>query len=330
MQGTPLSEVGYRPRVCVILAAGKGTRMYSTRPKVLHQLLGRPMIHYVVETAQGFCDRVVVVVGHQGQEVAGSLSHYSVEFVHQAEQLGTAHAVMCAAPILEGVQGGVLVLCGDTPLLNRDTLIRFSSLHCESGAVLSVLSCRVADPLGYGRILRNEGRFVGIVEEKDATEDQRQVSEVNTGVYIFDAAFLLGHIGMVGRDNAQGEYYLPDLVSLAVQEGLPVNAFCLAQEAEALGINDRYALSKAEQIMLNSIKQRWMLSGVTLEHAPSVYLESTVKLEQDVVIGPHSVLKGRTSVGRGARIGAFCYLNNAEIGPGRVVPPFSVLESAKF
>ncbi len=315
-----------RCSVCVVLAAGKGTRMRSRIPKVLHPILGAPMIHYVISTVQEVAEKTVVVVGHGAQEVERALDGFGVTTAVQEQQLGTAHAVSAAAESLAGARE-VLVVCGDTPMLRSSTLSSFVERHREAGAALSVLTCIMADPKGYGRIIRRGEDVLGIVEEQDASADQRQIREVNAGVYLFSGDFLLTHLPKVQADNAQGEYYLTDLVGMAVSEGYGVAAFCLAGGDEAIGINDRRALSDVEQMMLRDLRRQWMDRGVSFENAPTIYLEPSVVLGEDVVLGPNVVLKGRTEIGPGARIGAFSFLENQVIEEGTEVPPFTVKRS---
>jgi bifunctional UDP-N-acetylglucosamine pyrophosphorylase/glucosamine-1-phosphate N-acetyltransferase len=313
----------------VVLAAGKGTRMKSDIPKVMHRLLGRPLIGYVLRLLGDIgMHHNVVVTGHGGEmvrEYVGSLGGASVV---QEPQLGTAHAVLCARAALEGFRGSILILCGDTPLLHRETVVSFLEAHEASGRALSLLTAEISDPTGYGRILRGGaggGEIEGVVEHRDASAEQRLIREVNTGIYAADPDFLFEVLQDVGSDNSQGEYYLTDIIGLAVVRGTKVGATCNATEEEAWGINSRQDLSVAEGYMLDRIRSYWMESGVTLESKETVYIEPEVVLSRDVVIGPHVVLKGRTRVGQGATIGALSYIEGVEVPAGAVVPPLSRL-----
>jgi len=311
----------------VVLAAGKGTRMKSVTPKVMHRLLGRPILGYVLELlAHLGTVRNVAVTGHGGELVREYVRRFGVIDCTQEEQLGTAHAVLCARDALAGFEGPVLILCGDTPLVLEETLAAFLTDHQGSGRTLSLLTSEFGDPHGYGRVLRGgSGRVVGIVEERDATGPQRTIREVNTGIYAVEAAFLFDALAAVGCDNVQCEFYLTDIVAVAVARGASVGAVCGASEEEARGVNSRQDLSRAEDVLLGRLREDWMARGVTLELARSLYIEPEVELASDVVIEAHVVLKGGTRVASGARVGAFSYLDGAEVEAGMHVPPYSRL-----
>ena len=311
----------------VVLAAGKGTRMKSALPKVLHELLGQPLLGHVINLlGQINISRIIAVIGHGAENVSAYLSPFGIETVVQEEQLGTGHAVACAEAALKGFEGHVLIICGDTPLFLEQTLKLFVKQHLEMPNILSVLSARFVNPFGYGRIVRDaQGAFLGIVEEKDADQKTRQINEVNTGTYLVQASFLFSVLSGLDNDNAQQEYYLTDIVEPAVAQGKRTDAFCLASEEEALGVNSRAQLSQAETIMLGRIRQDLMDAGVTLQNASSVYVEPSVSIENDVLIEPGCVLKGKTHIASGTRIGAHSYLVNAEIKEGGHIPPFSCI-----
>jgi bifunctional UDP-N-acetylglucosamine pyrophosphorylase/glucosamine-1-phosphate N-acetyltransferase len=313
----------------VVLAAGKGTRMKSDIPKVMHRLLGRPLIGYVLGLLQGLgIRRNIVVTGHGGEMVREYVNSLGASAVVQEPQLGTAHAVLCSRPALVGFRGNILILCGDTPLLRRETVAAFLEAHEESGRALSLLTAEVSDSTGYGRILRcgaSGGEIEGVVEHRDASAEQRLIREVNTGIYAAEPGFLFEVLREVGSSNRQGEYYLTDIIGLAVSGGREVGAMCQASEEEAWGINSRRDLSIAEGYMLDRIRNYWMDSGVTFESCRTVYIEPEVVLSRDVVIGPHVALKGRTRIGQGATIGALSYIEGVEVSPGAVVPPLSRL-----
>lgn len=318
---------GNRPWVSIILAAGKGIRMKSEIPKVMHNLLGKPLIGHVLDLLRDLdIGSKVVVVGHGSDLVRDYLKEYDVNLVVQEHQLGTGHAVLCAKAALREFRGNVLIICGDTPLLKESTLASFMEDHASSGRILSLLTAHLKDPGGYGRVLRSvsEGAEIqGIVEEKDATDAQRLLTEINTGIYAVDSDFLFHALDAVGRDNVQGEYYLTDIVSIAVSEGVSAGAVSAAAEDEAWGVNSRMDLAKAETILLDRIRKNWMEFGVSFELYESVYIEPDVMLSRDVIIGPHVVLKGRTTVGEGAKLGAFSYLEGVQVPPGSIIPPFS-------
>ena len=246
----------------------------------------------------------------------------------QEQQLGTGHAASCAKAALGEFHGNVLIICGDTPLLKENTLASFMEDHAASGRILSLLTAHLKDPTGYGRVLRSvseDAQIQGIVEEKDATEAQRRLTEINTGTYAVDSGFLFHALDAVGCDNVQGEYYLTDIVSIAVSEGVSAGAVSAAAEDEARGINSRTELARAETILLDRIRKNWMEFGVSFELYKSIYIEPDVMLSRDVTIGPHVVLKGRTTVGEGAKLGAFSYLEGVQVPPGSIIPPFSRL-----
>jgi bifunctional UDP-N-acetylglucosamine pyrophosphorylase/glucosamine-1-phosphate N-acetyltransferase len=323
---------GNRPWASIILAAGKGIRMKSEIPKVMHHLLGKPLIGHVLGLLRNLdIGSKVVVAGHGSDLVRDYLKKYDIKLVVQEQQLGTGHATLCAKAALGEFCGNVLIICGDTPLLKESTLASFMEDHAGSGRILSLLTAHLKDPTGYGRVLRSVSEEVliqGIVEEKDATEAQRRVTEINTGIYAVDSDFLFHALDAVGCDNVQGEYYLTDIVSIAVSEGVSAGAVSAAAEDEAWGVNSRMDLARAETILLDRIRKSWMEFGVSFELYESVYIEPDVTLSRDVTIGPHVVLKGRTTVGEGVKLGAFSYLEGVQVSPGSIIPPFSKLISA--
>ena len=234
----------------LVLAAGQGTRMDSDLAKVLHPMGGEPLLAYVLAALDRLgVGRTLVVIGHQADRVRSAFSQADVEWVLQAQQRGTGHAVLMAGPALEEFEGTLLVVCGDTPLLRASTLDALLETHRESGASVTVLSARVPDPTGYGRIVRDpEGRVRGIVEEKDATDEQRRVDEINSGTYAFQYADLARVLGRLTSRNAQGEYYLTDTVRLLLEEGRAAEAWCAPDYREVLGINTVAQLEEAERI----------------------------------------------------------------------------------
>jgi bifunctional UDP-N-acetylglucosamine pyrophosphorylase/glucosamine-1-phosphate N-acetyltransferase len=235
----------------VILAAGKGKRMKSELAKVLHPVCGRPMVSYVIQTAKKLgSHQVIVVVGYQRERVVQALLGEGVEFAVQAEQLGTAHALLQASRVLEEFQGELLVLSGDTPLLSEQTVSRLLGQHRESGAMATVLTAILEDPFGYGRVLRTpENMLEAIVEEKDASEEQRAIKEINTGTYCFQAPSIFGILSQIGRDNRQDEFYLTDAIAILRLRGLPVAAVVAENSWETLGVNSVDQLLAAEKIM---------------------------------------------------------------------------------
>ena len=315
------------PIIALVLAAGKGTRMKSCIPKVLQRLLGIPLLAHVLDLLKVVgVDSVFVVIGHGAEQVKESFSDWPVNFVVQREQLGTGHAVAISEEALTCSCGHVLIMCGDTPLFLPSTLQKFISFHMDSGNKLSILSARFSNPTGYGRIIRNGlGRFKKIVEEKDASSAEQEITEVNSGTYIVDKEVLFELVQKIGCDNAQGEFYLTDIVELASSSGYRVDAFPLASEEEALGVNSRTQLATAERILLKRIREKWMSEGVTFSMPETTYVEKGVKIGKDTIVGPCCILKGSTVIGEGVEIGPHSFIEDTNIPAGTTVEPFSYL-----
>jgi bifunctional UDP-N-acetylglucosamine pyrophosphorylase / glucosamine-1-phosphate N-acetyltransferase len=299
--------------VVAILAAGKGTRMKSNLPKVLHSLGGKSLIERVIESAEPLLpDRRLVIVGYQSQEVKTATdSIYGVEFVEQAVQLGTGHAIQQLLPHLEGYTGDLLILNGDVPLLRTETLKNLLQIHQENQNSCTILSAQLPNPQGYGRVFRNsEGIVQKIVEDKDCTPNQRENDRVNAGIYCFhwpDLAEILPHLQ---ANNAQKEYYLTDAVT---QVG-KVMAVDVEDYQEILGINDRLQLATANDILQRRIKEKWLLAGVTLIDPTSITIDETVELFADVIIEPQTHLRGKTVIQAGSRIGPGSLIENSQLG----------------
>ena len=317
-----------RPSVVVILAAGEGKRMRSATPKVLHQIAGRTLIGHVIEAASA-CEphHVVVVVGHGRDAVIAHLAEVApwALTVVQSEQGGTGHAVRVALTDLaergiETESGPVLVLTADTPLLSARTLAALVADHADSGAAATVLTARVADAAGYGRVVRDpDGSVARIVEERDATADERAIDEINSGMYAFDASALVAGLGRLTRENAQGEEYLTDVVAIIRTAGLEVAASVCQDEDEVRGVNDRVQLAQAAAILRERINQEWMRAGVTIVDSASTWLDVDVDLAPDVTLRPQVTLCGPTSVAAGAVIGPGTTLTACEVGPAAEV-----------
>jgi bifunctional UDP-N-acetylglucosamine pyrophosphorylase/glucosamine-1-phosphate N-acetyltransferase len=309
----------------IILAAGKGTRMKSELPKVLHPLLGRPLLSHVLETARRLQpEKTVVVVGHQAERVRQSFQSPGLVFASQVPQLGTGHAVRQAAKELDRFPGTVLVLSGDIPLVTADTLKRLIQVHRRSGSPVTLLSTVLEKPYGYGRIVRDDrGGLLRIKEEKDATPEERLIQEVNAGIYCFAADFLFRALPRLSRRNRQREYYLTDLIELARVADRPVTVFRHPRAEEVLGINDRIELARTGRLLRRRINEDWMGRGVTLLDPDSAYIESGVRIGPDSTIGPFTVLTGRTRIGRDCRVEAHCALENARLDDGARIEPFT-------
>ena len=311
--------------VAVILAAGMGTRMKSRLAKVLHPLLGRSMAGWVVAAARQAGLRSIAVVNHQEDAVRANLAAPDVSFVRQPQPLGTGHAVASAAAALP-VEGPVVVLCGDAPLVRAETLVALLDAHAASSHPVTVLTARVPDPAAYGRILRGpDGSVRGIVEAAEATPEQLAIDEINTGAYAFDAAYLREMLPRLEPHAPKGEYYLTDLVELAAERG-GSGGLVHHDVDELMGVNDKWALSLARAVLQERLLRSHALAGVTFQHPSSTRVEADVTLEQDVVVGPHVVLAGRTHVGEGSVISAGCVLTDARVGADVLVKPYSVFE----
>lgn len=311
----------------VILAAGQGTRMKSKTPKVLHPLAGQPMVQYIVDTAsQQTSEKPVLVVNHGAEQVRQALGD-RVTYVEQKEQLGTGHALLQARSLLEGRSNAILVLYADMPLLSAATLERLIELHREGKDCITMLTVCADDPMGFGRVLRDEaGNVVGIVEEAVATEEQKKIRELNCGAYCFDGQWLWPNLTRL-PPSPKGEYYLTDLVSMAAEEGRRVEALQLDDPTEALGVNDRLHLAKAEAIVRRRINEGWMLKGVTMIDPSSTFIDAQVHIGQDTVISPHTYLQGETKIGQGCRLGPNTIVRNSTIGDECMIQA-SVVEGA--
>jgi len=319
-------------QACIVLAAGKGTRMKSARAKVLHPIAGRPMLYYPLQAARATgCNHIFVVVGHQRTEVEQAVAADDVSFVLQEHQLGSGHAVAVCEETLANFTGNVLILCGDVPFITVPTLERFMSAHAQADAAVSVLSVHLENPHGYGRIVRGKkGELHAIVEHRDATEPQLLIREINTGIYYCKAPFLFSALKQIGTDNEQGEYYLPDIIAIGRSGCLTVQAIATEAWQEVEGINDRVGLARAEQRMQALIQQRHMLAGVSILQPSSTYIEDQVEIGTEVELHPGTVLRGRTSIGNKCRIEAGCVIANATVGNSVHIGPSCVIEGAEI
>lgn len=316
-------------RFAVVLAAGQGTRMKSKLYKVLHPVCGKPMVEHVVDEALKLSlSKLVTIVGHGAEEVKKQLGDKS-EYALQAKQLGTAHAVKQAQPFLADEKGVTIVICGDTPLLTAETMEQMLKEHTQREAKATILTAVAEDPTGYGRIIRSEnGAVQKIVEHKDASEEERLVTEINTGTYCFDNEALFRAIDQVSNDNAQGEYYLPDVIEILKNEGETVAAYQTGNFQETLGVNDRVALSQAEQFMKERINKRHMQNGVTLIDPMNTYISPDAVIGSDTVIYPGTVIKGEVQIGEDTIIGPHTEIMNSAIG-SRTVIKQSVVNHSK-
>jgi len=300
----------------VVLAAGKSTRMKSRLAKVLHPIMGKPMLAYPLETLQGLgLGQIVVVVGHQAEAVKSQFSHYPVEFVVQEPQLGTGHAVQVAAPALTGLQKCVIVLCGDVPLLQADTIRELYRRHQDTGAAATVLTVELSEPGSYGRIVKDsQGNVLKIVEARDATPAELSIREINTGIYCFQQPFLLEALQTLRPDNDQQELYLTDVIAAARDRNLPVASLKTADKQSFQGINTRVELAAVASLVRRQINEKHMLNGVTLMDPDATYIESEVSIGADTVIFPNCYLMGRTSIGEECLVEPNVKISDSRIG----------------
>ena len=344
------------PVSAMVLAAGAGTRMKSRLPKPLHRLCGRPMLAYVLDSLSELkIDRTIVVVGHGGDRVEASLTETAelgtgVDFVTQTRQLGTGDAVSVGLSAfgvaeLDDEQADLVVLPADTPLLRPGTIAELVAAHRHSGAAATLLTARVDDPTGYGRVVRDpDGRVAAVVEQSDATLEELALDEVNTSIYCFRRNLLAPALRRVGVDNAQGEYYLTDVVAVLRDAGYGVGAVIAEDAAETSGVNDRVQLAGAEAELRRRTNEIWQRRGVTMVDPTTTYIDTTVELGTDVTLLPNTILEGGTviedraeigpdtrlhgcTVGEGARVES-CTGRDATIGRGAVVGPFAALGPA--
>lgn len=312
-----------------IMAAGKSTRMKSRLPKPLHPLCGKPLLSYILDACkQAGAARTIVVVGHQAERVQEAFSG-RCEFVLQGEQLGTGHAVMLTSSLLGGYDGNLLVLPGDTPLIDGDTLRKLAAHHRQTGAEATLLSAILPHDAGmYGRVLRDEtGRVMGVVEAKDATPEQLAVREINTSIYCFKAPVLFHALNQIRPDNAQGEYYLTDVIGLLTREGMRVEAVVAEDWQVTLGVNTRVELADVSARLRWRILERLMLSGVTIVDPTNTYIDADVRIGQDTTIYPNTYLLGNTVIGEECQIGPMARIEDSEIGNRVTVLASQVVES---
>lgn len=310
----------------IILAAGKGTRMRSSLPKVLQPLAGRPLLGHVIETAKKLnADNIITIYGHGGDRVQAAFAEQEIKWVEQAEQLGTGHAVQMTLPVLP--QDGVsLILSGDVPCINPVTLQKLLDATAETGIGLVTLT--LPDANGYGRIVREQGQIQAIVEHKDASEEQRQIKEINTGIYAVSNAKLHQWLPRLSNDNAQGEYYLTDIVAMALADGMQVASVEPEQAFEVEGVNDRVQLAALERQFQAFQAKQLMQQGVHLIDPSRFDLRGNLTVGQDVRIDINVIIEGDCELGNNVEIGAGCIIKNTKIAAGTKVQPYSIFDSA--
>jgi bifunctional UDP-N-acetylglucosamine pyrophosphorylase / glucosamine-1-phosphate N-acetyltransferase len=317
----------------VILAAGQGTRMKSRMAKVLHRAGGKTLVEHVIDAARGIAapERIFVAVGHQAEAVGAVVRNAGVGVIHQSEQLGTGHAVMCGEEQLAGLGGMLLVLNGDCPLIRPETLENLIELYKRTRSGAAIVTTDLDDPTGYGRIIRDEaGDVLAIVEHKAATPQQRAVQEINVGFYCFNAEAFWKYVHDLKPDNPAREYYLTDMIAILLRAGYRVTALKVGDSSEMLGINNRLELAAADRNMRERKVRQLMLDGVTIEKPETVTIDEQVLIGMDTVVGPFVQLTGATTIGQNCRIGASCIIDNSSLEEGAVVFPFSMVSASSL
>lgn len=310
----------------VILAAGKGTRMYSDLPKVLHTLAGKPMVQHVIDAANKVgAQRVHLVYGHGGDLLKQTLSDDSLNWILQAQQLGTGHAMQQAAPFFADDED-ILMLYGDVPLISVETLQRLREAKPQGG--IGLLTVKLDDPTGYGRIARQNGAVVGIVEHKDATEEQRKINEINTGILIANGADLKRWLGKLDNNNAQGEFYITDIIALAHQEGREIAAVHPDKLSEVEGVNNRLQLSRLERVYQTEQADKLLLAGVMLRDPERFDLRGELIHGRDVEIDTNVIIEGKVTLGNRVKIGTGCVIKNSVIGDDCEISPYTVVDDS--
>jgi bifunctional UDP-N-acetylglucosamine pyrophosphorylase/glucosamine-1-phosphate N-acetyltransferase len=313
----------------LILAAGLGTRMKSSKAKVLHEVLFKPMLLHVLDTVKTLnLDHTYVIVGHQRAKVSALVSSYQASCITQEKQLGTGHAVLSAEKELGGTGSTVLILSGDVPLIKADSLRALLKSHAENLPSLTLMTTKLDDPTNYGRIVRDsQGRLLEIVEEKDATEAQKKIREINAGIYCAEDSFLFDALKKVGRDNKQGEIYLTDIVKIAIGMGRKVDIFSGPGGDELLGINSRSELAAANKYLQHHKNSQLMADGVSLIDPETIFIQQEVQIGRDTVIHANVQISGNSIIGSNCSIGPDVVLHECWIGDNASVGPFSNLTS---
>ncbi len=313
----------------VILAAGKGTRMKSSRAKVLHEVFFKPMLHHVLDSVQqAGIEQTVVIVGHQRDAVLASIKQYAHTPVIQEEQLGTGHAVLCTETAC-GKSDQIMILCGDTPLIRPETLQAMIKAHAETDSTITLMTTLLDDPFGYGRIISDQdGNILEIVEQKDADPAQRSIKEINAGIYLVRREFLFEALQQVGTDNSQGEVYLTDIISIANHQGHKVHTFVHPQAIDVLGVNSRIELAQADKELQMRHNRGLMLSGVTMYSPETILIAPNCSVGQDSIIQAGVQISGRSTIGKGVRLETGTVLSNCRLDDNAVIGAHSVLHNS--
>lgn len=317
-----------RPLAAIVLAAGKGTRMKSERAKVTFPIADKAMVQRVVDSALELdCEKISVVVGWKKDTVIAALEEDErLEFVEQNQQLGTGHAVLMAQDSLKGFEGDILILCGDVPLLSPDTIRQLRDHHLQSNAAATVLTAVLDDAGKYGRMLRDDhGKICGIIEYKDASPVQREIKEFNTGIYCYQADKLFEALSKISNKNEQNEYYLTDTLAILYDSGALVENVILEDLMEVSGVNSQEQLAYLEDVYQDKIRKKWLNSGVMMHNPATIFIGDDVILEPDTRIGSGCVLKGKSTVERGAILGPNCYIENAIISNDSILRGHNII-----
>lgn len=318
----------------VILAAGKGTRMKSETPKVLHEIFGKTLVGYVLDNVKNITSENFVIVGHHAEEVENFVkkNYTNAKTVLQTPQLGTGHAVSMVCPMLKDYKGLVLILCGDTPLITEETLKKFIDFHKSQNSDLTVMSTIFENPTNYGRIIREtDNTLKCIVEEKDATPEQKAVKEVNAGIYCIEWAKVQPAFSQLTSNNAQGEYYLTDIIEWGKKNNLNVNAYIMENNEEIFGINSRLHLAEATKIMQKRINEKHMINGVTIVDPSTTYISADTEIGQDTIIFPSTYIEGANKIGKNCKIGPCAHLRGGvEIADNVKIGNFVEVKKSKI
>lgn len=318
----------------VILAAGKGTRMKSQTPKVLHEIMGKTLLGYVLDNVKSITDENFVIVGHHAEEVEKFVTenYKNAKTVLQTPQLGTGHAVSMVCPLLNDYRGLVLILCGDTPLITEETLKEFVDYHQNNKSDLTVMSAIFDNPTNYGRIIREaDNTLKCIVEEKDATAEQKSVKEVNAGIYCLDWNKVKDAFSQLTSNNAQGEYYLTDIIQWGKANGLSVNAYTMENNEEIFGINSRVNLAEAAKLMQHRINEKHMINGVTIVDPATTYISADTEIGQDTTIFPCTYIEGKNKIGSNCKIGPMAHFRGGvEIADNVKIGNFVEVKKSKI
>jgi bifunctional UDP-N-acetylglucosamine pyrophosphorylase/glucosamine-1-phosphate N-acetyltransferase len=311
----------------LILAAGKGTRMKSELPKVVHRILGKPMVSYVIDAVKKVgCEQTIVVTGFKSKLVQEILKEKKVSFVEQTQQLGTGHAVQCYARQAEQKPDHLLVVCGDTPLISTNTLKKMFAMHLEHKPAITMMTLEMAEPGNYGRIVRKNDKVVAIREAKDCSADELKIKEVNLAVYLFDSDFLFNNIFKLNNQNKQNEFYLTDLIEMAANNDAGVITCKEKDEASTLGINSRLHLAQVSSILQQQINNRLMEDGVTIVNPALTTIGPDCQIGRDSTIWPGAIITGNSCIGEGCEIGPNCEIKSSNIGNNSKIK-FSVIEN---